>query len=367
MAAPLASSPPTPPSAAAPTEGPAETQARTGPPSWEEQVEQVFGGTEGMGDGEGAEAAEAQPGIEAAPAATAPSQPEAAPEAPAADPLVALLQELRADQAAMRAELAALREGRAPAPASAKPQTPAAAPAPAQPDPAVLKARQERMLRDPHYAQAVGVLGSDVPEHVALNARHLLEGRAYYASRTEDPTEGAKARAALERIDAQLESLRETAALHQRLAAQAQTEQPAAPTSVPLAQRLTYADRLVEGLRSNAPAIADLAGLTEGEVVRIAAETEGADEGAWFDAFFERAYALAQTRRAQSAPTPAAAPKPTPNGKPAPKPRPGNSVLRNPAPVGQGSTSPTATERMPWPKDRPPTDAELEDRIFARN
>lgn len=366
MAAPIAPSPPAP-SDAPPPEGPGETQARTGPPSWEEQVEQVFGGTEGMGDGE---ADESQPGIEAAPAATTPSQPAAAvaPEAPAADPLVALLQELRSDQAAMRAELTALREGREPAP-GAKPQpSPTPTPsAPAPPDPAVLKARQDRMLRDPHYAQAVGVLGSDVPEHVALNARHLLEGRAYYASRTEDPTEGAKARAALERLDAQLESLRETAALHQRLAAQAKTEQPAAqPTSVPLAQRLTYADRLVEGLRNNAPAIADLAGLTEGEVVRIAAETEGADEGAWFDAFFERAYALAQTRRTQAALAPAA-PKPAPGAKPAPKPRPGNSVLRNPAPVGQGSTSPTATERMPWPKDRPPTDAELEDRIFARN
>lgn len=360
MAEPTAPSPPAPP-ASAPTEGPAETLARTGPPSWEEQVEQVFGGTEGMGDGE---PTEAQPGIEVAPPAT--SQPEAAPEAAAADPLVTLLQELRADQAAMRAELAALREGRAPAPASAKPPLTPTAPTPAQPDPAALKARQDRMLRDPHYAQAVGVLGSDVPEHVALNARHLLEGRAYYASRTEDPTEGPKARAAIERFDAQLESLRETAALHQRLAAQAKTEPPTAvTTTVPLAQRLTYADRLVEGLRSNAPAIADLAGITEGEVVRIAAETEGADEGAWFDAFFERAYALAQTRRAQSAP--AAAAKPAPSAKPAQKPRPGNSVLRNPAPVGQGSTSPTATERMPWPKDRPPTAAELEDRVFSRN
>jgi hypothetical protein len=362
MAEPTATSPPAP-TDAAPTERPAETLARTGPPSWEEQVEQVFGGTEGMGDGE---PAEAQLGSEVAPAAA--SQPEAAPSAPAADPLVALLQELRADQAAMRAELAALREGRAPAPAGAKPQPPVTPPAPAQPDPAALKARQDRMLRDPHYAQAVGVLGSDVPEHVALNARHLLEGRAYYASRTEDPTEGPKARAALERLDAQLESLRETAALHQHFAAQAKTAQPAAaPTAVPLAQRLTYADRLVEGLRSNAPAIADLAGLTEGEVVRIAAETEGADEGAWFAAFFERAYALAQTRRTQAAPAPAAAPKPTPSAKPAQKPKPGNSVLRNPAPVGQGSTSPTATERLPWPKDRPPTDAELEDRVFSRN
>lgn len=361
MAEPAAPSPLSIP-AAAPAEGPAETEARTGPPSWEEQVEQVFGGTEGMGDGEDS----AQPGIEAAPHATAPSQPAATTEAPAADPMVAMLKEMRADQATMRAEIAALREGRAPAPASAKPQPPTAPPAPVQPDPAALKARQDRMLRDPHYAQAVGVLGSDVPEHVALNARHLLEGRAYYAERTEHATEGAKARSAVERIDAQLATLRETAALHQRFAAQSQVEQPAAaPTSVPLAQRLTYADRLVEGLRSNAPAIADLAGLTEGEVVRIAAETEGVDEGAWFDAFFERAYAMAQTRRTQAAPAPAAVPKPAPNGKPAPKPV--NSVLRNPAPVGQGSTSPTATERFPWPKDRPPTDAELEDRVFSRN
>jgi len=353
MAEPTAPSPPATP-AAVPAEGPAETLARTKPPSWEEQVEQIFGGTKGMGDGE---PTEAQHGIDAAPAAT--SQPEAAPAAPAADPMVALLQELRA-------ELAALREGRAPAPASAKPQPPVTPQAAVQPDPAVLKARQDRMLRDPHYAQAVGVLGSDVPEHVALNARHLLEGRAYYAERTEHATEGAKARSAVERIDAQIATLRETAALHQRLAAQAQVEQPAAaPATVSLEQRRTYADRLIEGLRSNAPQLADLAGLTEREIDRLATDTEGVDEGAWFDAFFERAYALAQTRRTQTAP--AATPKPAPGAKPAQKPKPGNSVLRNPAPVGQGSTSPTATERLPWPKDRPPTDAELEDRIFSHN
>jgi hypothetical protein len=350
-----------------------EPSARTGPPSWDEQVAQIFGATEGMGDGAEPEAGTAQSAP--APASTEPDGPAPAPqpsESTSSDPVLALLQEMRAEQSALKAELAALREGRA-APAAqataAQPQTQSQSPVPAQPDPAALKARQDRMLRDPHYAQAVGLLGTDVPEHVALNARHLLEGRAYYTTRTEDATEGSKARAAIERIDAQLESVRETAALYRRLAAQAQVEQPApAPASVPLAQRLTYADRLVAGLRSNAPAIADLAGLTEAEVMRLAAETEGADEGAWFDAFFERAYAAAQKRRAQQPAT--SAQKAAEPAKGAQSQRPKNGALRevrNPAPVGAGSSSATAADRKPWPRDRPPTDSELEDYVFARN
>jgi hypothetical protein len=217
------------------------------------------------------------------------------------------------------------------------------------PDPAIeakrLAEERQRLTEDPYYAQAVGLFGAGLPDHLVTEARNALDLRAQWQRLLEHKDHGARAKESVRQCDAALARVRYEAEQHRERQAQSQ----AARGQFGASQKLDMGAKLLAAVGKSPDVTEIFGGIAHGDLLAMALASPGETFEAWFEAMCN----AADARRPAAAPAPSAAPAPA------------GRQVGNPAPVPPIDKPTTSTAASPWPTDRLPTRAEKHRAIFA--